>query len=91
MLGIDQAANHQLNPNKLPDADSLAGYVVRARMFARASGMTDGIEPRKRTDVDAEWLMPPLSKALQQAGGIPGVEDRVSAFVESALGSNVAA
>jgi len=88
---VDAVAHHQLDPNALPDADSLAGYVVRARMFARASGMTDGIEPRKRDDVDAEWLMPPLSKALQQAGGFPGVEDRVTAFVESALGSDAAA
>ena len=53
--------------------------------------MSDGIEPRKRDEPDAEWLMPPLSKALQQAGGIPGVEDRVSAFVESALGADHAA
>jgi len=88
---VEAVANHQLNPNALPDANSLAGYVVRARMFARASGMTDGVEARKRNDPDAEWLMPPLSKALQQAGGIPGVEDRVSAFVDSALGNDLAA
>ena len=41
--------------------------------------------------MDAEWLMPPLSKTLQQAGGVPGVEERVSAFVESALGTELAA
>ena len=88
---VDAVANHQLDPSALPDPDSLAGHVVRARMFARASGVTDGIEPRKRDDVDAEWLMPPLSKALQQAGGFPGVEERVSAFVDSALGVELAA
>jgi HD-like signal output (HDOD) protein len=88
---VDAVAHHQLDPDKLPDPDSLAGYVVRARMFARTSGMSDGIEPRKRGEPDAEWLMPPLSKTLQQAGGIPGVEDRVTAFVESALGTDAAA
>lgn len=88
---VEAVANHQLDPRSLPDPNSLAAFVVRARMFARASGMSDGIEPRKRDDPDAEWLMPPLSKALQQAGGIPGVEDRVSAFVDSALGSDLAA
>ena len=87
---VDAVAHHHLDANALPGSDSLAAYVVRARMFARASGMSDGIEARKRDDVDAEWLMPPLSKALQQAGGIPGVEDRVSAFVETALGTDSA-
>ncbi len=88
---VDAVARHHLDARALPDPDSLAAFVVRARMFARASGMSDGIEPRKRDEPDAEWLMPPLSKALQQAGGIPGVEDRVSAFVESALGADHAA
>lgn len=88
---VDAVRHHQLDPNALPDSDSLAGYVVRARLFARASGITDGIEIRNRGEVDAEWLMPPLSKTLQQAGGVPGVEERVSAFVDSALGSDLAA
>ena len=88
---VDAVAHHQLDARALPDPESLAAYVVRARMFARASGMSDGIEPRKREEPDAEWLMPPLSKSLQQAGGIPGVEDRVSAFVDSALGADPAA
>ena len=88
---VDSVAQHQMTLKALPEPDSLSGYVVRARMFARASGLTDGIEPRKREDPDAEWLMPPLSKALNRVGGIHGVEDRVSAFVESALGSDLAA
>lgn len=88
---VQAVAHHGRDPRSVMGEDSLAAYVVRARSFARAAGMTDGVERRERTDPDAEWLMPPLSKALQQAGGMPGVEDRVSAFVDSALGDDAAA
>jgi HD-like signal output (HDOD) protein len=88
---VEAVRFHQLDPRKLPQPHSLAAYVVRARVFARASGLHDGIERRKRDTPDGEWLMPPISKSLQQVGGMPGVEDRVTAFVESALGTNAQA
>jgi HD-like signal output (HDOD) protein len=88
---VDAVTQHQMTLKTLPEPDSIASYVIQARLFARVSGPTDGIEPRKRQDPDAKWLMPPPSKALNQVGGIHGGEDRVSAFVESALGSDLAA
>lgn len=69
-----------------PDRASVAGLVMRARVFARASGLSDGVdsappapEPRE------EWLMPPLSISLEGSGGIPEILSRVDAFLAAAL------
>ena len=84
---VEAVAQHQLKPEAIPDADSLAAYVARARGFARASGLSDGMERRQRAEPDPAWRVPPLSKALHQVGGMPGVQQRVEAFVASALGA----
>ncbi len=77
-------ARHHLDVNDLPDRDSLAAFVVRARLFARASGIHDGFDvPRERGRPSPEWGEPPVRKAMAEHGGIEGILDRVSAFVES--------
>jgi HD-like signal output (HDOD) protein len=83
----DGVAQHHLPPDAITDSDSLAAYVSRARIFARASGLSDGLEQRQRAEPAPEWRVPPLSKALHQVGGMPGVQQRVEAFVASALGT----
>ena len=81
----DAGARHNLDPNALPDPASLAAYVMRARHFARASGLTDGVEQPSTDAAATEWGVPPISRSLAQTGGIAGTAERVAAFVESAV------
>ena len=81
----DAVARHNLDVNALPDPHSLAAFVIRARLFARASGLTDGVEAASTEPPSSEWNMPPLSRSLAQTGGIPGIAERVAAFVDSAV------
>lgn len=67
------------------DQRSLAAFVVRARLFARAYGLSDGADTPRRSDPPREWTMPPVSVALRRAGGFDGVMERVGAFLETAL------
>jgi HD-like signal output (HDOD) protein len=87
---VHAVAQHHLQPDMIEDGDSLAAFVARARIFVRASGLSDGLERRQRAEPDPEWRVPPLSKALHQVGGMPGVQQRVEAFVASALGAGAA-
>jgi HD-like signal output (HDOD) protein len=77
-------ARHQLDANALPDPRSLAAFVSRARLFARSAGMVDGVDRPLVALPDAEWASPPLAELLTNAGGIGGVRDRASAFVDTA-------
>ena len=81
----DAVARHHLDVNDLPDPGSLAAHVIRARMFARASGITDGVEPPSTEPPAQEWGLPPLSRSLAQTGGLDGILEKVAAFVESAI------
>jgi len=81
----DAVARHNLDVNALPDPQSLAAFVIRARMFARASGLTDGVEQPSIEAAADEWAVPPVSRSLAQTGGIAGIAERVAAFVESAV------
>ena len=81
----DAVAHHQLDVDHLPDPRSLAAFVVRARIFCRASGISDGAEPAQREDAPAEWSKPPISVALRRAGGVDGVLERVDAFLDHTL------
>ena len=80
----EAVARHNLDVNALPDPRSLAAFVVRARLFARASGVTDGVDLRPAAPPAAEWRVPPISRSLAQTGGVAGIAERVAAFVESA-------
>jgi HD-like signal output (HDOD) protein len=80
-------ARHHLNVDELPDPDSLEAYVVRARMFARANGITDGFDPPERHPRPAnEWTQGRVNTTLNQSGGIDGILERVSAFMQSTRG-----
>ena len=81
----DAVARHQLDVDALPDPRSLAAYVVRARLFARASGLTDGLDVPAQAEPAAEWGIPPVSRTLAQSGGMAGIQEKVNAFVESAV------
>jgi len=78
---------HHLDPNDLPDPQSLEAFVVRARLFARAHGINDGFEVDPgRPPTAPEWHSGAVSSALHQSGGIDGILERVSAFMQSTNG-----
>ena len=81
----DAVAHHNLDVNALPDPKTVAAFVIRARLFARASGLTDGVEQLSTDQPSSDWNVPPLSRSLAQTGGIAGIAERVAAFVESAV------
>jgi HD-like signal output (HDOD) protein len=82
---LAEAIKHHAMPlDRLPERRSLAGFVVRARIFARFHGLSNGIE---RFDVAApppEWDVPPLSVSLRRRGGMEGVLEQLDAFLEAA-------
>ncbi len=82
---VDAVAGHATASNDLTHPQNATGHVVRARLFARSYGLPDGTEQGTRTDPPADWLVPPVSVALTQSGGIDGLLERVDAFLESAL------
>jgi HD-like signal output (HDOD) protein len=76
---------HDAPPDALP-ARSLAGLVSRARRFAHAHGVADGVEgPAPSAGPADEWSIPPLATSLETAGGFEGLLVRANAFVEHAI------
>ena len=54
-------------------------------MFARSCALSDGVEQSVRHDPPSEWTHPPISVALDRAGGFDGVIERVEAFIDNTL------
>ena len=76
---------HQQYPEHVDDPRSLLALVGGARLFAHSHGITDGVDPPRERPVDDHWSEPPVSKILRNEGGIRGVQERVGAFMESAI------
>jgi HD-like signal output (HDOD) protein len=75
---------HHLDVNALPDPGSLEAFVARARIFARANGISDGFEVEvRRPPAPLDWQSGPVSNVLHQSGGLDGILERVSAFLNS--------
>ena len=68
----------------LPDPTEFDALVVRARRYARANGITDGVNESTPLTADSEWLIPPLSAELEDQGGIDGLRQRAG-FLLGAL------
>ncbi len=71
----------------MSDPDSLTACVVRARDFARSCGLTDGVDVPSRVSPAREWAMPPVAPVLEQGGGIEGMMQRATAFIEQTIGA----
>lgn len=82
---VEAVRQHALPAGQIGDQRSLAALVVRSRAFAHAHGMTDGIEAEMQATPAPEWSAPPLMGAMQRAGGMDGVLERVGAFMEQML------
>lgn len=76
---------HELDADALPERRSLAGCVVRARLFVRTQGVPGGLERVEAAAPPAEWSEPPLSVALGRQGGAAGLLGCVGAFLETAV------
>jgi len=72
----------------LPVADqSVTAFVIRARLFARSNSINDGFDvPEQPPKASDEWGSGRVSTALNQSGGIDGILERVSAFMQSTRG-----
>jgi len=80
-------AHHHLDMDALPDPKSVTAFVIRARLFARSHGINDGFDiPEEPETPEADWNSGRVSTALSQSGGIDGILERVSAFMQSTRG-----
>ena len=79
-------AEHQRPLEEIRDRDGLGAYVVRARSFAHARGLTDGVETPAPVPAAREWTLPPIAPVLEQRGGMDGMRQRASAFIEHTIG-----
>jgi HD-like signal output (HDOD) protein len=83
---VDAVAHHPLNVYAVPDEEgSLTAYVVRARRFALAYGLSDSVEVPHVRMAPTEWSAPPLGDVLARAGGMDGVLHRVGIFLDSTI------
>lgn len=84
---VDAVAQHTLELEQLPDRQSLAACVVRARFFAHALGVTDGVESARPGNGDGVWDDDPSASAvLKESGGVDGVMERVDSFMKHTVG-----
>ena len=74
-----------LDVDQLPNPRSLAASVVRARLYCRAHGLSDGADPARRNEPPVEWAHPPLSQTLRRTGGMEGVRKRAEAFLDQTV------
>jgi HD-like signal output (HDOD) protein len=88
---VAAVGGHGVRPEVQHDPESVAADTERACAFARACGLTDGIEPPRPhspADIDPEWLSGPMWQVLKGVGGLATIRDRANAFVNVALGSD---
>lgn len=77
--------NHVAKMSDLSSRTAPDALVVRARRYARANGMTDGLDIRSKLAPDRDWLGPPISTELARVGGFDGVLTRAESFLNEAL------
>jgi HD-like signal output (HDOD) protein len=78
-------ALHNSRLSELDGKELPVEYVVKARAFARASGLSDGIESNAPRGLPDEWAGPTLTSAVQMIGGIEGITGRIDSLLEGAF------
>ncbi len=81
---VDAIGSHTRPLDELAVEGGLAATVARARLYARAYGMSDGVAPTSEATVPGEWAQGPLAASLRQAGGMETILERVDAFMAAA-------
>ena len=70
-----------------PPSDSLAAIVMRARIFARSYGLSDGLRDRPDPLPEAgEVSSGQFTSSLAREGGMDRILERADAFIAAALG-----
>jgi HD-like signal output (HDOD) protein len=80
-LLCDAVAHHAASLRTLPDPAEVDALVVRARRYARANGIHDGVDDLAPLTADSEWLIPPLSTELEHVGGIDALRRRAESLL----------
>jgi len=82
---VEAVERHAWPLSQLGKARDLDGIVARARRFARAHRVTDGVDVVGHTlSPDRDWMLPATAEALRRLGGVPGVLQRARAFLVEA-------
>ena len=84
---VEAVAYHASELRLLPDRNGLDALVLRARRYARAHGMTDGLDEQSRLSPDLEWTAPPISTVLERRGSIDGIHQRARSFLGTVGGT----
>lgn len=84
---LAEAARSHAGLDAPPAGDSLPGLVMRARIFARSYGLSDGLleRPDPRPSVEG-WAEGSFSYSLEREGGMERILERADAFIAAALG-----
>jgi len=77
---------HGARIDEVPARDMPAAAVIRARIFARAQGLHDGIEQSEPRAESMGWLPPGVVSRLESLGGWEAFLARLDALLESAHG-----
>jgi HD-like signal output (HDOD) protein len=79
----DAIAHHADPDARSGDYGELAVVVYLARRFARAHGISDGVDPvGTRLTPDLDWQDPRVERQLRAAGGVASIVDRAKSFLE---------
>jgi len=82
---VEAIREPDLDAAHLPDPRSLGALVVRARVFARSYGISDGLSDPSPTPAANDWHAPPVVRQMHRLGGMPGLLERVDAFLDAAV------
>jgi len=84
---LAESVRGHANLDSPPASDSLTAVVMRARIFARSYGLSDGLRERPDPLPAADELgESQFSRSLQREGGMDRILERADAFIAAALG-----
>ena len=83
---LAEAVRSHASLDATPPPESLAALVMRARIFARSYGLSDGLRERPDPAPDAEWAGSQFTYSLEREGGMDRILERADAFIAATLG-----
>jgi HD-like signal output (HDOD) protein len=76
-------ASHGMRHQELSDGELTSSALVRARVYARALGLSDGIEQSASRTPTSGWLTATVERRIEALGGWDGLLLRVDGLLES--------
>lgn len=80
----DAVAHHAAPMSSFASRHDLDSIVARARRFARAKGLTDGVDAPSLLAPDLEWQDPRVENRLRRAGDFAGIIQLVDSLIAQA-------